>query len=66
MAHDLHEKAGVPIGSCGIDEVKQFQAYLTDYQINIVSKEHQKNLSFFPDLIRRKGYVCFCMTIISM
>jgi hypothetical protein len=40
LAHDLHEKAGVPIGSCGIDEVKQFQAYLTDYQTNIVSKEH--------------------------
>jgi hypothetical protein len=36
LAYDLHQKAGVPIGSCGKDEVKQFQAYLTDYQINIV------------------------------
>jgi hypothetical protein len=46
LAHDLHQKAGVPIGSCGIDEVKQFQAYLTDYQVNIVSKEHQNSVIF--------------------
>jgi hypothetical protein len=41
LANDLHEKAGVSIGSCGIDEVKQFQTYFTDYQINTVSKKHQ-------------------------
>jgi hypothetical protein len=41
LAQELHEKANVLIGKCGIDEVKQFQAYLIDYQINIVSKEHQ-------------------------
>jgi hypothetical protein len=64
LAHDLHEKASVPIGSCGIDQVKQFQAYLTDYQINIVPKSI-KILSFFPDLKKRKGFICFCMTIIS-
>jgi hypothetical protein len=46
LAHDLHQKAGAPIGSCGIDEVKQFQANLTDYQINIVSKEHQNSVIF--------------------
>jgi hypothetical protein len=46
LAHDLHQKAGVPIGSCGIEEVKQFQAYLTDYQINIVSKEHHSSVIF--------------------
>ena len=65
LAHDLHEKAGIPIGSCGIDQVRQFQAYLTDYQINIVSKEHQNSV-IFPDLKKRKGFICFCMTIISM
>ena len=54
LAYDLHEKAGVPIGSCGIDEVKQFQAYLTDYQINIVSKEHQNSIIFSgPDKEKR-------------
>ena len=54
LAHDLHQKASVPIGSCGIDEVKQFQAYLTDYQINIVSKEHQNSIIFSgPDKEKR-------------
>ena len=38
-AQDLHEKAGVPLGSCGISEVKQFQKYLTGYEINIVSMD---------------------------
>jgi hypothetical protein len=41
LAYDLHEKAGVLIGKCGMSEVKQFQAYLTEYEINIVSKGHQ-------------------------
>ena len=46
LAHELHEKAGVPLGQCGIEEVKKFQAYLTDYQINIVSKEHLNSLIY--------------------
>ena len=53
LAHDLHQKASVPIGSCGIDEVKQFQAYLINYQINIVSKEHQNSV-IFSGLKKRK------------
>jgi hypothetical protein len=36
----------VPIACCGLDEVKQFQTYLADYQINIVSKEHQNSIIF--------------------
>ena len=39
-ARELHRKAGVPLGPCGISEVKQFQKYLTGYEINIVSMEH--------------------------
>jgi hypothetical protein len=46
LAYELHEKAGVPLGSCGMDEVKQFQTYLSDYQINIVSKEHQNSILY--------------------
>ena len=33
MAQELHTKAGVPMGPCGIEEAKQFQAYLAEYQI---------------------------------
>ena len=46
LAYDLHEKAGVEIGACGLNEVKQFQIYLSDYQINIVSKEHLNSIIF--------------------
>ena len=45
LAHDLHEKANVSIGPCGL-EVKQFQTYLSDYQINIVSKDHQNSIIY--------------------
>jgi hypothetical protein len=30
----------------GLNEVKLFQTYLADYQINIVSKEHQNSIIF--------------------
>jgi hypothetical protein len=39
-AHQLHESAGVPPGSCGVPEIKKFQAALPDYQLNVISKEH--------------------------
>ena len=37
-SRELHEKANVLLGQCGIEDIKKFRAYLTDYQINIVSK----------------------------
>ena len=40
LAQELHQNAGVPFGPCGIDQAKLFQAYLTEYQISIVSKEY--------------------------
>lgn len=39
-AQALHQEAGVPLGPCGLEEVKKFQNYLTDYQIVVLSKEH--------------------------
>ena len=46
LAKELHQKAKVPVGACGLNEVKQFQTYLSDYQINIVSKEHQNSILY--------------------
>ena len=46
MAQELHTNAGVPMGPCGIEEAKQFQAYLAEYQINIVSKEYNNNIIY--------------------
>ena len=54
LARELHDEADVTIDRCGIYEVKQFQAYLNDYQINIVSKELQGSLSYSgPDNEKR-------------
>ena len=64
VAHDLHQKAGVEIGSCGVDEVKQFQTYLTDCQINIVSKEHQNSIIYSgPD---KEKHIYLFLTVILM
>ena len=54
LACELHKKAGVPIGVCGMSEVKQFQAYLTEYEINIVSKEHQNAIVYTGPVEKEK------------
>jgi hypothetical protein len=46
LAHKLHEAAGVPLGPCGIPEIKRFQAVLPAYQLNMVSKEHLNALIY--------------------
>ncbi|CAB4017783.1 Hypothetical predicted protein [Paramuricea clavata] len=46
LAHQLHESAGVPLGSCGIPEVKKFQTALPGYQLNVISKEHLNALIY--------------------
>ena len=46
LARELHQNAGVPLGPCGIEQAKLFQAYLTEYQINIVSKEYNNNIIY--------------------
>ncbi len=45
-ARELHEKAGVPFGPCGIPEVKQFQKHLPEYEINIVSADHKDSIIY--------------------
>ena len=40
LANELHEKAGVSLGLCGIEEIKHFQAVLPGYQIHVVSRDH--------------------------
>ena len=47
-ARELHELANVPLGPCGIPEVKMFQKHLTDYEINIVSAEHNSSIIHPP------------------
>ena len=47
-ALDLHEAANVPLGPCGINEVKLFQNYLSNYQIIIVSGDHNNSIIYPP------------------
>ena len=47
-AIELHAKAKVPMGpSCGLEEVDMFQKHLTEYEINIVSGNHD-NAIIYP------------------
>jgi hypothetical protein len=61
LALDLHEKASVPLGKCGVMEARRFEDYL-DIQINIVSLQDGNKINYRgPDrdkkiyLWRRKG-----------
>ena len=48
-ALDLHRAANVPLGLCGLDEVKLFQKYLADYEITIVSGDHDNKIIYPPE-----------------
>ena len=45
-AIELHEAANVPFGPCGLPEVDLFQKYLTNYEINIVSGNHNNSIIY--------------------
>ena len=47
-ARELHTAANVPLGPCGIPEVELFQKYLTNYEINIVSGNHDNSIIYPP------------------
>ena len=45
-ARELHQAADVPLGPCGIPEVELFQKHLTNYEINIVSGNHDNSIIY--------------------
>ena len=45
-AMELHANANVPLGPCGLEEVDLFQKYLTAYEINIVSGNHDSAIIY--------------------
>ena len=47
-AFDLHKAANVPLGPCGLNEVALFQQYLTNYQIIVVSGDHDNSIIYPP------------------
>ena len=44
-----HRAANVPLGPCGLDEVKLFQKYLTNYEITILSGDHSDSIIYPPE-----------------
>ena len=48
-ALDLHQAASVPLGPCGINEVELFQQHLTNYQIIVVSGDHNNAIIYPPE-----------------
>ena len=48
-ALELHRAANVPLGPCGLDEVKLFQKYLTNYEITILSGDHGDSIIYPPE-----------------
>ena len=45
-ALDLHQAANVPLGPCGMVEVELFQKYLSNYQIIVVSGDHNNSIIY--------------------
>ena len=48
-ALDLHQAANVPLRPCGLNEVKLFQQHLTNYQIIVVSGDHNNSIIYPPE-----------------
>ena len=47
-ALDLHQAANVPLRPCGLNVVKLFQQHLTNYQIIVVSGDHNNSIIYPP------------------
>ena len=45
-AFELHRTAKVPLGPCGLNEVVLFQQYLSEYQIVIISGDHNNSIIY--------------------
>ena len=68
-ARELHELAKVPIGPCGIPEVQMFQKHLTDYEINIVSANHNNSIIYppKPTISKRNQFIyIYIVTIMTL
>ena len=48
-AMELHRAANVPLGPCGLDEVKLFQKYLTNYEITVISGDCNDSIIYPPE-----------------
>ena len=47
-AFELHRAAKIPLGPCGLNEVVLFQQHLSEYQIMIISGDHNNSIIYPP------------------
>lgn len=57
LAEQLHVKAGVALGQCGIKEIEKFQAVLPGYQIHVISQEHFNAIIYKGPEVEKKIYL---------
>ena len=57
LAKELHTQAGVSLGKCGLEEIKQFQQALPGYQIYVLSKEHFNAIIYTGPLAEKKIFL---------
>ena len=60
LAKELHQKAGVPEGLCGLPEVTKFQQVIEDYQIIVLSAEHFNAIVFEGPKREKQIYLYLC------
>lgn len=46
LALELHEKAGVSVGACGLEEIQKFQQVLPNFQIKVISFPSNNSIIF--------------------
>ena len=56
-AKKLHDQANVPLAKCGVEEIKEIQRVLTDYQIHVLSKEHFNAIIYRFEEVVKKIYL---------
>ena len=57
LAIDLHQRAGVPLKTCGLNEIKLFQETMADYQINVISKEYFNGIIYSGPEKEKRLYI---------
>jgi hypothetical protein len=57
LAEELHLRADVPLGKCGISEIQKFQTMMPDYQINVVSRDFFNSIIYSGPDSEKKLYV---------
>ena len=57
LAKSLHVHCGVPLGKCGIDEIKKCQSFMEGYQMYVLSRDHFNGIIYHGPKAYKKMYL---------